>query len=181
MSREHFTMLLLAIAGGFLVPAPVQAQTNPKLSKPAYDFLKTYCAGCHHGAKPMSEVEDYDVLNYASLTKKRTDDDGKPYYYVKAGAKGKAALKASELWRHAGLGEEADMPPKKFKNKEVKPIPTDKERAILQKWLEAGAPAFSPKRGKGAVSVSPRRLLVPTGYLISASVRVQPIISEKRE
>ena len=41
-----------------------------KLAIQAHSFFKKYCNECHHGKEPKSGVKDYDVLDYASLTKK---------------------------------------------------------------------------------------------------------------
>jgi hypothetical protein len=99
----------------------------------------------------LSEVEDYDILSYDSLTKKREGNE----FYVKPGAKGDEALKQSGLWRRAGkagtAGAKADMPPRKFRKKAVEPIPTDRERQeVLGRWLQAGAPTegFGPAKNK---------------------------------
>src|SRR5437762_416836 len=112
-----------------------------KLGAQAFAFLKKYCAECHHGPTPASGVKDYDVLDYDSLTKKRTKK-GKEVFLVKAGTKGKEALEQSRVWQRAGVekqaGADGDMPPDDAMAK-----PTDKEREeVLRKWLEAGAPAW---------------------------------------
>src|SRR5262245_36616887 len=107
-------------------PAGFAQKDDDKPGAAAFAFVKKYCAECHSGAKPKSEVEDYDVLSYASLTKKRVDDDKKDYFLVKAGTKGKQALDGSKLWEMMAPGKPL-MPPKKFDKKEVKNIPTDKE------------------------------------------------------
>jgi len=120
-----------------------QEEPDDKPGTQAYAFLKKFCADCHTAEKPKSEVKDYDVLNYASLTKKRADNKGAALFYVKAGSKGKAGLDDSLLWL---MVSDKDMPPEKFDKKEVKPIPSDKEREIIKKWIEAGAPkgGFGP-------------------------------------
>jgi hypothetical protein len=125
-----------------------QKAGDDKPGTAAYAFLKKYCADCHTGDKPKSEVDDYDVLSYASLTKKRIDDDKKEYFLVKAGSKGKQALDGSKLWQMMGVDKM--MPPKKFDKKEVKNIPSDKERDTIKNWLEAGAPkeGFGPAKEK---------------------------------
>jgi mono/diheme cytochrome c family protein len=111
----------------------------------AFAFFKKYCAQCHKKDNAPSEVPDYDVLIYESLTKERKDDDGKVFYYIKPGLKGKEALTNSVVWQHAGkkgvAGADGDMPPKVFKKRNVEPRPTDEEREkILEAWIVAGAP-----------------------------------------
>src|SRR5262249_15448066 len=114
-------MLLLAplpgVAGG-------EPEENTKLAHRAKDFLKKYCAGCHSGPDFKSEVGDYDVLDYNSLTKKR--GSGKTeWYYVQPGLKGEAALKASKLWKKAGVkerfGGRQTMPPGMWEEKPWEP------------------------------------------------------------
>ncbi len=140
MMRDHFlSIMLLAGFLGLHSTAPVQSQTEKELAQLARGFLKDYCSKCHSGANP--EVEDYEVLSYKNLTKKRVSD-GTAWYYVQPGLKGEAALHASTLWNRAGLkgkaAAEQDMPPNAAAVK-----PTDKERQeILQRWLEAGAPEW---------------------------------------
>ena len=151
MHRATILLLLAAMVSGTIIasaftegPAPVARQAVPaqkagddKLGAAAHAFFKKFCADCHTGGKPKSEVEDFDVLNYGSLTKKRLDDDKKDYFMVKAGSKGKQALDGSRLWEM--VGTDKTMPPKKFDKKDVKDIPTDKERDTIKNWLEAGA------------------------------------------
>jgi hypothetical protein len=161
MNRLVHVLSLAAL----LAPTPAwAAPEDRKLAGAAYAFLKKYCADCHSGPKPKSEVEDLDVLRYESLTKKITVD-GEDYYYVKSGKKGDATLlKASLVWKKGGItgvgGAVTNMPPVKFDGKDVKNRPTDKERLALQHWIEAGAPkeGFGPvaaaKSGAAAVSLS---------------------------
>ncbi len=127
---------------GFSRAGTCQSDQPSKLAAQVQGFLKKYCAQCHTGTDPESAVEDYDVLDYKSLTKKR-ENEGKVWQYVQPGAKGEAALKTSELWKRAGVkgvsGGLGNMPPKKAKAQ-----PTDKERKeVLQAWLEIGAPAVA--------------------------------------
>jgi hypothetical protein len=149
MKRILATLVLAALASGIAaVPLGAAEREEAKTAQLAYGVLQKNCAGCHHGKEPKSEVKDYDVLSYASLTKKRVEDD-ETTYIVKPDTKGADALKASVLWQKVGVDDE--MPPKKFKGKEVTQRPSDKEKEILKKWIEAGAPkeGFGPSEKKG--------------------------------
>jgi hypothetical protein len=149
------TVVLAALAWGTAaVPVRAVEKEEAKLAPQAYGVFQTYCAGCHHGKEPKSEVKDYDVLSYASLTKKRVDED-EVSYFVKPGTKGAEALKASVIWQKVGVDDE--MPPKKFGGKPVTKRPSDKDKEILKKWIEAGAPkeGFGPSEKKGESRRSP--------------------------
>ena len=116
-------------------------ENSSALGREAYKFLNLYCSECHHGDEPFSGVDDFDVLDYKSLTKKRMRN-GKVDYYVRPGTKGADSLKHSRVWFWAGVegvaGALGEMPPDYASRH-----PTDKKRAaVLQKWLEAGAPAW---------------------------------------
>ena len=52
-------------------------------------------------------------------------------------------LDKSYLWQRAGV--EGSMPPMKVKDR-----PTDDDKAVLKKWIEAGAPDFLKEEKKGA-------------------------------
>jgi hypothetical protein len=155
MLKQYIALAGLVLAVLLIGFSPDRGQgaddkDNKKLATDAHAFLKKYCASCHHGKEPLSEVEGYDVLDYASLTKKRDDDDWP--YYVNPSKKGDEALKGSFVWHRAGIkgvtGAKADMPRKKYLKKEW-PIPTDRERGVLERWLKAGAPKEGFGAGKG--------------------------------
>jgi hypothetical protein len=144
MKRIVATVVLTALAcGAGAVSSRAADGEEAKLAPKAYGVFQTYCAGCHHGKEPKSEVKDYDVLSYESLTKKRVEDD-EVSFFVKPGTKGAEALKASVIWQKVGVDDE--MPPKKFKGKEVTKRPSEQDKQILKKWIETGA----PKEGFGA-------------------------------
>jgi len=162
MTRFIAAAVLMSGLGAALVDQhPVAARQGekgeaggPEVGRKAYAFLKKYCSRCHKADNPPSEIEDYDVLSYESLTKKRTDD-GKDWFYVKPGLKGEKALRSSHVWLHAGKkgvagaqeGEHFVMPPRTFRKKKVEPQPTDAEREkVLGAWIAAGAPkaGFGP-------------------------------------
>jgi hypothetical protein len=140
--RETLLVALLALAWAFLAPAgrilaqgqgqgQGQGQEDKDLAKKAFQVLNNYCARCHHGPKPKSEVEDYDVLDRASLTKARRDEDKNPFAYITP-----KDPKKSLIWKRVSEGS---MPPQKVK---MRPSEADKE--VLKKWIEAGAPPFPP-------------------------------------
>jgi uncharacterized membrane protein len=143
---------VLAAAGDR--PAAAQSKDdNVKLAQDARKFLQAYCAECHTGAKPKSEVLDYNVLDYESLTKKRVRAK-KDYRIVAAGVKGEDGLKQSEIWLRVGVDK--DMPAEEATKK-----PTDKEREIIKKWVEAGAPPW-PKDPASKPKDPSRLFLVAT-------------------
>jgi hypothetical protein len=121
----------------------LETKSPLELACQARGFLKTYCSQCHHGPDP--EVDDYDVLDYKSLTKKRTDGDT-PWYYVAPGVKGEAALKESILWSRAGkkgvADAEQDMPPRSAKKHPGEEL----RNTVLRQWLEAGAPEWPAEK-----------------------------------
>jgi hypothetical protein len=155
MQRIVATLVLTTFACGVGAVPLRAAEADTKLGRQAYAFVQKYCAGCHHGDKPKSEVKDYDVLSYASLIMKRKVED-EDRYFIKPGTKGEKALKESVLWQEVGV--EKEMPPKEFEKKEVKPQPSDKEREILKRWIEAGAPkeGFGPADKKEGSRRDPR-------------------------
>ena len=124
----------VVLLGGVLPAAAQPKDDNTKLAQDARKFLMTYCTECHTGPKPKSEVMDYNVLDYDSLTKKRVRAK-KEYRIVAAGVKGEEGLKQSEAWHRVGVDK--DMPAE-----EAAKQPTDKEREVLRKWIEAGAPPW---------------------------------------
>jgi serine/threonine-protein kinase len=96
-------------------PAP-----DPELARHARAILKTYCYRCH-GVR--FEVPGYDVLDRDVLVARRGEDE--PTYVVPG------QPEASYLWQRVGV--DRDMPPSG-------PKPSDAERAVIARWIEAGAP-----------------------------------------
>src|SRR5205823_2301113 len=111
-------LLLLAAALG--APGLRAAEADRKLAGQALMVFENNCARCHHGPKPKSEVEDYDVLDHASLTKRRVDEDKKTFFYVAPKQPDK-----SLVWQRLSEGS---MPPKKVKTR-----PSDKDKEIIKK------------------------------------------------
>jgi serine/threonine-protein kinase len=93
---------------------------NPELARQAQAILKKYCYRCH-GVR--FEVPGYNVLDRDVLVAKRGEDE--PPYVVP----GKPA--DSFLWERIGVDK--DMPPSA-------PKPAEEERALIGRWIEAGAP-----------------------------------------
>lgn len=91
--------------------------------------LKQYCYTCHHGAG--SEAGDFDVLDAKTMTAPR---EGERPFVVG----GKAA--ESYLFERVSKGS---MPPKATKER-----PTDAEKEVLKKWIDAGAPGFPTQERK---------------------------------
>jgi serine/threonine-protein kinase len=99
---------------------PPTSRTGPELARQARAILKTYCYRCH-GVR--FEVPGYNVLDRDVLVARRDKDE--PTYVVP----GKP--EASYLWER--LGVDKDMPP-------TGPRPSDEERALIARWIGAGAP-----------------------------------------
>lgn len=105
-------------------PADANQQTAPPapgdLANQGFGILKKYCYRCH-GID--FKVPGYNVLDRTILVA-RHDKDEPPY--VTPGDPEK-----SLLWQRVGV--EKDMPPSGAK-------PTDAEKLLLKRWIEAGAP-----------------------------------------
>ena len=91
-----------------------------ELAQHARAILKTYCYRCH-GVR--FEVPGYDVLDRDVLVARRGEDE--PTYVVPG------QPEASYLWERVGV--DRDMPPSG-------PKPPEAERAVIARWIEAGAP-----------------------------------------
>jgi serine/threonine-protein kinase len=96
-------------------PAP-----DPELAEHARAILKKYCYRCH-GVR--FEVPGYNVLDRDVLVAQRGEDE--PAYVVPG------QPEASYLWQRVGMDQ--DMPPSGTK-------PSDEQRAVIARWIEAGAP-----------------------------------------
>jgi hypothetical protein len=103
--------------------ARAHAEENPPpLAAQAREVLKKHCHRCHGIG---FEVEGLDVLDVKGMTKPR--EGGDPY--LTPGKPDKSYLFVRV--------KKGSMPPKKEKER-----PTDQEKEILRKWIEAGAPEF---------------------------------------
>lgn len=99
------------------------AEEAGALAAQGYNVLKTYCYRCHG---QRFDVPGYSVLNREILLNKAPDEDD-TIRYVTPGQPDK-----SLIWQRAGVRK--DMPPGD------NPKPPAADLAILQKWIEAGAP-----------------------------------------
>ena len=124
--------LLLLIAAGLVVPLPALAgSTTAQLGQEARAVLQANCAGCHGGGKGVKGgfgfVLDRDLLVSRLLV-----------------TPGHASQ--SDLFLRIQQGE---MPPPSSKQR-----PSPAELKILQRWIDAGAPAFDP-------ALKPAKVLTP--------------------
>jgi serine/threonine-protein kinase len=133
MNRAILSITLTASLAGF-VAAPGRAQDAGDLALQARGVLKQHCYRCHHG--DGSEGGDFDVLKDQTLTAKREDGE-KPY--VIAG-------KPDESFLLKRI-EKGTMPPKTIRER-----PSDRDKAIVRKWIEAGAPAFPASENRSIVT-----------------------------
>ncbi len=106
-------------ASVLLLPAPAPAGAPAPLGQQAKAILQTHCASCHGGGKAAKGgfgfVLDRDLLVNRVL--------------VTPGQAGQ-----SDVFLRVQQGE---MPPKSAKNR-----PSPAEIKVLQRWIDAGAPAF---------------------------------------
>ncbi len=116
MPRNCFPLFVALICS----VAPAMAADDPELAEQGFKVLKTYCHRCH-GVN--FEAPGFDILNRDQLLAPRK---GQPTYIVA----GKPL--ESQVWQR--LVTNGDMPPL------GEAQPTEAEKAILKKWIEAGAP-----------------------------------------
>ena len=131
MSRKLMILTLVTALASLASQAVAADDANQQTTERAFGVFKKYCYKCHGQA---FEVEGFDVLNHKILTNK---DSG----YIVPGKPDE-----SEIWKRVGIKN--SMPPKKITER-----PTDEEKAILKKWIEAGAPSLpiaADSPGKGA-------------------------------
>ena len=121
---------LVILAGLLIGTAPCTARGDAKdqegaaaLARQARGVLKQFCFRCHHGEG--SEGGDFDMLKQPDLLSKDVRDP--PLV-----ATGKPA--ESYLFERIAKNQ---MPPKNIKER-----PADADKELIQRWIEAGAPAF---------------------------------------
>jgi mono/diheme cytochrome c family protein len=129
MTRRTLLLTLAALLGA----SAAHAETNEELALQARGVLKQHCYRCHHGEG--SDGGEFDVLKDATLTAKPADGE-KPY--VLAGKPDQSYL-LQRLEKNA-------MPPKAIRER-----PTDADKAIIRKWISAGAPAFPAAESRVAI------------------------------
>lgn len=132
MTRFGCVMLLVIIGAIMPLPARSAELESGELASQARSILKQYCHRCHGIGY---EVEVLNVLDRKTLDRKGSA--GMPYVTA-----GKPA--ASHLWERV---ERGTMPPQKERDR-----PTDGEKAVLKKWIEAGAPDFPAGQSRPAVT-----------------------------
>ncbi|WP_143206420.1 protein kinase domain-containing protein [Singulisphaera sp. GP187] len=126
---------------------PRTPEPEGDLAVKAQGLLKKYCYRCH-GVR--FEVPGYNVLDHDILVAKRGEED-QPY--VVPGKPDESAM-----WDRIGV--EKDMPPSG-------PKPSDAERALIGRWIEAGAtfptanPIDRPLKGEQDIVVAIRDYLRP--------------------
>lgn len=109
----------LFMAGWLLAPASAWAEPSDSLAAKAIAILKTHCADCHSGGKATKGGFGF-VLDRDRLVGRLLVVPGK--------------AQQSDLFVRIQQGE---MPPPARKNR-----PSQAELAVLQQWIDAGAPAF---------------------------------------
>jgi serine/threonine-protein kinase len=117
-------------------------------------LLKQYCHRCH-GVD--FQVEGLDILKRDTLIARRAD--GEPYVVP-----GKADQ--SSLYKVFGT----TMPPKKIRER-----PTAEDRALIKKWIEAGAPDFTSAQARSFISTR-AVLLAMRDYLQKAAEKDRPYL-----
>ena len=129
MSRKLIILTLAAAMASFTPQVFAADDANAQLAERAFGVMKKHCYKCHGQG---FEVPGFDVLDHKILTDKDSA-------YIVPGKPDE-----SEIWKRVGIKN--SMPPKKVNER-----PTDDEKAILKKWIEAGAPAL-PKAADTATN-----------------------------
>ena len=123
MNRSHLIVTLAVGVAGLLAPF-ARAQDNKDLALQARAVLKQHCYHCHHG--DGSKGGEFDAVKDTTLTAKR--DDGEKPYVIPG--------KPDESFLLERL-EKGSMPPKTVKER-----PSAEDKAVMRKWIAAGAPSF---------------------------------------
>ncbi len=117
---------LFVLIVGLGVSSSVRGQDDPKkLAQDAATVLKTHCYRCHSGEGSSNEYK-FDMTKHETLVK---GIDGEPPIVVAN------SLTKSPLWDAI----QKRMPQRGSQERDTF---GDPQRAILKKWIEAGAPAF---------------------------------------
>src|ERR1017187_9970752 len=127
-------LLLLLIPLAF--NATARAGGPESLGQDAKTILNKHCAGCHGGGKDASKGRFGYVLDRDLLVSRLLVSPGK-------------AAQSDLLLRI----EQGEMPPKSAKTR-----PTTAELKVLQRWIDAGAPAFDPP-GKAVKLLTPTEII----------------------
>jgi mono/diheme cytochrome c family protein len=132
MKRLIVPVIALSVLAG---AARGAGPDGKQLAAQVRGVLKQYCQRCHHG--DGSEGGDFDVLIDKSLTTARGDD--KPY--VVAG-------KPNDSFLYQRLVKD-QMPPKKIRER-----PSDADKDVIKRWIEAGAPPYPTDEAQARAYVS---------------------------
>lgn len=115
---QRNSLILLALLS---IPAIPAYAVDEKLAEQGHKLIKNYCHRCHGGGDQV--VDGFDVLNRENLLAKR--GEGK-LAYATVGKPNE-----SLIWKKI---EDKVMPP------DDEPQPSDEEKEIIKKWIEAELP-----------------------------------------
>jgi mono/diheme cytochrome c family protein len=132
MSKSSRTLSLFALIGGLTTSIAAAQEPGGDLAEQAYRIRERYCYKCHISD---AGAPRFDVLDAAKLIGR----DGGAVYVVPG------SPAESSLWQRMGIDQ--DMPPLEEAER-----PTAEELAIIQSWIEQGAPDFKPGSQRGFIS-----------------------------
>ncbi|QVL33874.1 hypothetical protein KIH39_08200 [Telmatocola sphagniphila] len=121
-------LIFWGLLASLALASPSQADEKTDLAAQAYEVIAKHCLRCHKG--PGSEG---GVANFGSLADLQAPR-GKKAALIVAG-------KPEESRLYQRLAIDGDMPPEEALRATGKP--TEEEKAILKKWIEASAPPFT--------------------------------------
>jgi serine/threonine-protein kinase len=126
----------LALTAWGLTAAVAGAAPDPaELATRARGVLKQHCYRCHG---LTFEVEGFDVLDHKSLTAPRDGDKR----YVEPGNPAASAV-------YHRMAVRNNMPPRNIRER-----PSDEDKEIVRRWIEAGAPPFPAVEARRYVSTA---------------------------
>jgi serine/threonine-protein kinase len=123
----------LALAAWALPAVAVAAPDPEQLAARARGVLKQHCHRCHG---LTFEVEGFDVLDIKGLTAPRDGDKR----YVEPGQPAASAV-------YHRMAVRNNMPPRNVRER-----PSDEDKDIIRRWIEAGAPPFPAAEARPFVS-----------------------------
>lgn len=115
---QRNSLILFALLSFSAIPAYA---VDEKLAEQGHKLIKTYCHRCHGGGEQV--VDGFDILNRENLLAKRGEDK---LAYATAGKPAE-----SLIWKKI---DGKAMPP------DDEPQPSDAEKEIIKKWIEAELP-----------------------------------------
>lgn len=117
-----------ALLSAFWVgPRPTHVESEKEIAQKAQTILKTNCYRCH-GQSESNEGGFNHVLNPPRLIATKKVSPFKP--------------EESKLYKK--IADKVMPPEKDAEGNPVKQRPSDEDIAVIKKWVEAGAPNFSP-------------------------------------